>query len=291
MRVGTANNIKFESLDDLFAIPKTNDEQLISMIPIVELYPFENHPYRVVDDTKMDDLVESVKEKGVLEPGIVRKRSMGGYEIISGHRRKRACELAGIDVMPVFIKELADDEAAVMMVDANNQREELLFSEKAWAYRIKHDALKHQGKKMDIGSAEQIGKDVGESARQVKRYIRLTYLIKEILDLVDDGKIKFLAGERLSYLDKEEQEILLQYIISNGVYPSPEIASKLKQLSMDGDLTEPALEQTLLNRKKENRSFTMSAKTLKKYFPDDQGAQEEIDQVIIDLLEKRNRGL
>ena len=290
MRVGTANNIKFESLDDLFAIPKTNDEQLISMVPIVELYPFENHPYRVVDDTKMDDLVESVKEKGVLEPGIVRKRSMGGYEIISGHRRKRACELAGIDVMPVFIKELADDEAAVMMVDANNQREELLFSEKAWAYRIKHDALKHQGKKMDIGSAEQIGKDVGESVRQVKRYIRLTYLIKEILDLVDDGKIKFLAGERLSYLDKEEQEILLQYIISNGVYPSPEIASKLKQLSMDGDLTEPALEQTLLNRKKENRSFTMSAKTLKKYFPDDV-SKEEIEQVIIELLEKRNRGL
>lgn len=290
MRVGTANNIKFESLDDLFAIPKTNDEQLISMVPIVDLYPFENHPYRVVDDTKMDDLVESVKEKGVLEPGIVRKRSMGGYEIISGHRRKRACELAGIDVMPVFIKELADDEAAVMMVDANNQREELLFSEKAWAYRIKHDALKHQGKKMDIGSAEQIGKDVGESVRQVKRYIRLTYLIKEILDLVDDGKIKFLAGERLSYLDKEEQEILLQYIISNGVYPSPEIASKLKQLSMDGDLTEPALEQTLLNRKKENRSFTMSAKTLKKYFPDDV-SKEEIEQVIIELLEKRNRGL
>lgn len=290
MRVGTANNIKFESLDDLFAIPKTNDEQLISMVPIVELYPFENHPYRVVDDTKMDDLVESVKEKGVLEPGIVRKRSMGGYEIISGHRRKRACELAGIDVMPVFIKELADDEAAVMMVDANNQREELLFSEKAWAYRIKHDALKHQGKKMDIGSAEQIGKDVGESVRQVKRYIRLTYLIKEILDLVDDGKIKFLAGERLSYLDREEQEILLQYINSNGVYPSPEIASKLKQLSVDGDLTEPALEQTLLNRKKENRSFTMSAKTLRKYFPDDV-SKEEIEQVIIELLEKRNRGL
>ena len=290
MREGTAKNIKFESLDDLFGIPKTNDEQLITMVPIVELYPFENHPYRVVDDTKMDDLVESVKEKGVLEPGIVRKRSMGGYEIISGHRRKRACELAGIDVMPVFIKELADDEAAVMMVDANNQREELLFSEKAWAYRIKHDALKHQGKKMDIGSAEQIGKDVGESVRQVKRYIRLTYLIKEILDLVDDGKIKFLAGERLSYLDKEEQEILLQYIISNGVYPSPEIASKLKQLSMDGDLTEPALEQTLLNRKKENRSFTMSVKTLKKYFPDDV-SKEEIEQVIIELLEKRNRGL
>lgn len=290
MREGTAKNIKFESLDDLFGIPKTDDEQLISMISIEELYPFENHPYRVVDDTKMDELVESIKDNGVLEPAIVRKRSAGGYEIISGHRRKRACELVGIQTMPVFIKELSDDEAAVMMVDANNQREELLFSEKAWAYRIKHDALKHQGKKMDIGSAEQIGKDVGESVRQVKRYIRLTYLIKEILDLVDDGKIKFLAGERLSYLDKEEQEILLQYIISNGVYPSPEIASKLKQLSMDGDLTEPALEQTLLNRKKENRSFTMSAKTLRKYFPDDV-SKEEIEQVIIELLEKRNRGL
>ncbi len=290
MRVGTANNIKFESLDDLFAIPKTNDEQLISMISIEELYPFENHPYRVVDDSKMDELVESIKDNGVLEPAIVRKRSAGGYEIISGHRRKRACELVGIDVMPVFIKELADDEAAVMMVDANNQREELLFSEKAWAYRIKHEALKHQGRKMDIGSAEQIGKDVGASVRQIKRYIRLTYLIKGILSLLDEGKITFLAGERLSYLDKEEQEILLQYINANVIYPSPEIAAKLKQLSMDGDLTELALEQTLLNRKKQTRSITMSAKTLRKYFSDDV-SKEEIERIIIELLEKRNRGL
>ena len=217
MREGTAKNIKFESLDDLFAIPKTDDEQLISMISIEELYPFENHPYRVVDDTKMDELVESIKDNGVLEPAIVRKRSAGGYEIISGHRRKRACELVGIQTMPVFIKELSDDEAAVMMVDANNQREELLFSEKAWAYRIKHEALKHQGRKMDIGSAEQIGKDVGASVRQIKRYIRLTYLIKGILSLLDEGKITFLAGERLSYLDKEEQEILLQYINANVI--------------------------------------------------------------------------
>ena len=290
MREGTANNIKFESLDDLFGIPKTNDDQLISMVPIVELYPFENHPYRVVDDTKMDELVESIKDNGVLEPAIVRKRSAGGYEIISGHRRKRACELVGIQTMPVFIKELSDDEAAVMMVDANNQREELLFSEKAWAYRIKHEALKHQGRKMDIGSAEQIGKDVGASVRQIKRYIRLTYLIKGILNLLDDGKITFLAGERLSYLDKEEQEILLQYINANVIYPSPEIAAKLKQLSMDGDLTELALEQTLLNRKKQTRSITMSAKTLRKYFPDDV-SKEEIERIIIEFLEKRNRGL
>ena len=290
MREGTAKNIKFESLDDLFAIPKIDDEQLISMISIEELYPFENHPYRVVDDSKMDELVESIKDNGVLEPAIVRKRSAGGYEIISGHRRKRACELVGIQTMPVFIKELSDDEAAVMMVDANNQREELLFSEKAWAYRIKHEALKHQGKKKDINSSEQIGMSVGESGRHIKRYIRLTYLIKGILDLVDEGKIKFLAGERLSYLDKEEQEILLQYINANGVYPSTEIAAKLKQLSMDGDLTELALEQTLLNRKKENRSITMSAKTLRKYFSDDVSI-EEIEQIIIELLEKRNRGL
>jgi ParB family chromosome partitioning protein len=260
------------------------------MVPIVELYPFENHPYRVVDDTKMDELVESIKDNGVLEPAIVRKRSAGGYEIISGHRRKRACELVGVQTMPVFIKELSDDEAAVMMVDANNQREELLFSEKAWAYRIKHEALKHQGKKKDFDSSEQIGMTVGESGRHIKRYIRLTYLIKGILDLVDDEKIKFLAGERLSYLDKEEQEILLQYINANGVYPSMEIAAKLKQLSMDGDLTELALEQTLLNRKKENRSITMSAKTLRKYFSDDV-SKEEIEQIIIELLEKRNRGL
>ena len=289
MRDTGASNIKFASIDELFGIPQTNDEQKVSMIPVKDLHAFSNHPYKVTDDSKMDELIESVKENGVLEPGIVRKYSMGGYESISGHRRKRACELANIDLMPVFIKELSDDEAAVMMVDSNNQREELLFSEKAWAYRIKHEALKHQGKKMDIGSAEQIGKDVGASVRQIKRYIRLTYLEKGLLDLVDEGKIKFLAGERLSYLDKEEQEILLQYINANGVYPSPEIAEKLKQLSMDGDLTEPALEQTLLNKKKENRSFTMSAKTLRKYFSDDVSI-EEIEQIIIELLEKRNRG-
>ena len=290
MRDTGVGNIKFPSIDDLFSIPQTNDEQTVSLVSLKELHSFANHPYRVVDDVKMYELVESIKEKGVLEPGIVRKHPQGGYEIISGHRRKRACELAGLDSMPVFIKEMEDDEAAVTMVDANNQREELLFSEKAWAYRIKNDALKHQGKKTEIASAEQIGSLVGESGRNIKRYIRLTYLEKDLLTMVDEGKIKFYAGERLSYLDKDEQTILVQYINKHMIYPSPDIAAKLKQLSIDGDLTESALENTLMNKRKEQRSFLLSAKTINEYFPKE-ATKEEIEQVIIELLEKRKRGL
>lgn len=143
MRESTAKEIKFESIEDLFATPREFDENTISMVPLRNLYSFANHPYRVMDDDKMMELVESIKENGVLEPAIVRLRALGGYAIISGHRRKRACELAGMDEMPVFIKNLSDDDAAIMMVDANNQREELLYSEKAWAYRIKYEALKH----------------------------------------------------------------------------------------------------------------------------------------------------
>ena len=142
MRESTAKNIKFESIEDLFGTPREFDENTISIVPLKNLYPFSNHPYRVLDDEKMMELVDSIKENGVLEPAIVRLRALGGYEIISGHRRKRACELAGLDEMPVFIKNLSDDDAAIMMVDANNQREELLYSERAWAYRIKYEAMK-----------------------------------------------------------------------------------------------------------------------------------------------------
>lgn len=168
MRESTAKNIKFESIADLFGTPREFDENTISMVPLKNLYTFENHPYRVLDDDKMMELVESIKENGVLEPAIVRLRALGGYEIISGHRRKRACELAGLDEMPVFVKNLSDDDAAIMMVDANNQREELLYSERAWAYRIKYEALKHQGKKDTYSTSEKISEESGRKDRQIR---------------------------------------------------------------------------------------------------------------------------
>lgn len=206
MRESTAKNIKFESIEDLFGTPREFDENTISIVPLKNLYPFSNHPYRVLDDEKMMELVDSIKENGVLEPAIVRLRALGGYEIISGHRRKRACELAGLDEMPVFIKNLSDDDAAIMMVDANNQREELLYSERAWAYRIKYEAMKHQGKSSWGSSSEQLGKENGKSGRQIKRYIRLTYLQEELLDLVDRKKITFKAAEKLSFLSEKSRD-------------------------------------------------------------------------------------
>ena len=216
----TMKNHQFDSIDDIFGIPKESNEHAVTIIPIRNLYQFSNHPFRVLDDKKMDELVESIKEKGVLEPAIVRPRVLGGYEIISGHRRKRACEIAGLDSMPVIIKDFTDDEAAIVMVDSNNQREQLLYSEKAWAYRIKYESLKHQGLKTKLETADEIGKDVGESGRQIKRYIRLTYLEKELLDFVDAKKIKFRTAEKLSFLSSEEQQVLLDLITGFSIYPS-----------------------------------------------------------------------
>ena len=198
MRESTAKNIKFESIADLFGTPREFDENTISMVPLKNLYAFANHPYRVMDDEKMMELVESVKENGVLEPAIVRLRALGGYEIISGHRRKRACVIAGIDTIPATVMELDDDEAAIMLVDSNLQRENLLPSKKAYAYKLKLDAIKHQGKKSDMPddelllvSSDLIGAKSNKSGRQIRRYIRLTELIYPLLDKVD---IKIIPG-------------------------------------------------------------------------------------------------
>jgi len=246
MRESTAKNIKFESIEDLFGTPREFDENTISIVPLKNLHPFSNHPYRVLDDDKMTELVESIKENGVLEPAVVRLRALGGYEIISGHRRKRACELAGLDVMPVFVKNLSDDDAAIMMVDANNQREELLYSERAWAYRIKYEAMKHQGKNALGNSSEQLGKENGKSGRQIHRYIRLTYLQEELLDLVDRKKITFKAAEKLSFLNEKEQGMLLETILEFKIFPNDIMADKMKTLSAANALDEKQIENVLL---------------------------------------------
>lgn len=290
MRESTAKNIKFESIADLFGTPREFDENTISMVPLKNLYTFENHPYRVLDDEKMMELVESIKENGVLEPAIVRLRALGGYEIISGHRRKRACELAGMDEMPVFVKNLSDDDAAIMMVDANNQREELLYSEKAWAYRIKYEAMKHQGKTSLGSSSEQLGKQNGKSGRQIHRYIRLTYLQEELLDLVDRKKITFKAAEKLSFLNEKEQGMLVDAILEYKVFPNDVMADKIKTLSSVSALDEKQIANVLLQDIQKGKNFSLSVKAIQKYFPEDYSA-EDIEKVIIGLLEKWNRGM
>ena len=283
MRAGTAKEIKFESIDSLFGIPDESKQHVTTMIPLESLYPYAQHPFRVLDDAKMDELVESIRENGVLEPALVRPRTLGGYEIISGHRRKRACEKAGLEEMPVIIRELTDDESAILMVDSNNQREELLYSEKAWAYRIKYDALKHQGKNFSESSAEQLGKENNKSGRQIKRYIRLTYLQEDLLDLVDQKKIAFRAAEKLSFLTETEQNILLEAILEHKVYPNIDMAEKLKQMS--GAVSIDRVEEVLLDREQKSRATSIPVKNIRKYFSEESSA-EEMEQKIIELLEK-----
>ena len=283
MREGTAKEIKFESFDSLFGIPQESEQHITTMVPLEKLFPYAQHPFRVLDDAKMDELVESIRENGVLEPALVRPRTLGGYEIISGHRRKRACEKAGLKEMPVIIRELTDDESAILMVDSNNQREELLYSEKAWAYRIKYDALKHQGKKFSESSAEQLGKENNKSGRQIKRYIRLTYLQEDLLDLVDQKKIAFRAAEKLSFLTETEQNILLEAIFEHKVYPNIDMAEKLKQMS--GAVSIERVEEVLLDREQKSRATSIPVKNIRKYFSEESSA-EEMEQKIIELLEK-----
>ena len=209
-----ATPVSLQPLDALFG---TNEETTngISEIAIGSLHPFTNHPFQVRDDKKMEELAESITQYGVLVPGIVRLRESGGYELVAGHRRKRACELAGLEKMPVIIKDLTDDEATVIMVDSNIQREELLISEKAFAYKMKYEALKRQGKRSDLTScqvgkklaAEEVSQNTGDSSRQILRYIHLTELVAELLELADEKKLPFNTAVELSYLRTEEQQL------------------------------------------------------------------------------------
>ena len=283
-------SIPFDSIDDLFSIPKEAEGHTVIVVPLKELFSYSNHPFRVIDDEKMDELVNSITENGVLEPAIVRSRPFGGYEIISGHRRKRACEKAGLDSMPVIVKELSDDEAAIVMVDSNNQREELLYSEKAWAFRIKYEALKHQGKKSDISSLSLITTESGKKDRQIRIYIRLTYLQEELLDMVDSKKITIKAAEKISFLNKREQNFLLEAILDHNIYPSIDMAERLKNKSENSGLTEKEIEEILFSKKQILNGFSISAKMIQQYFPDNYTA-EDMQKTIIGLLEEWNRGM
>ena len=251
----SVKNIKLNTVDDLFSTEESrqdaNREKVIE-IPLVELYPFKHHPFKVVDDERMLDTADSIREYGVLVPAIARPREEGGYELVAGHRRKRGCELAGLSTMPVIVRNLDDDAATIIMVDSNIQRESLLPSERAFAYRMKLEAIERvKGRPKNVGqvvpdyfgkrTTEIIADGTGESYKQVQRFIRLTELIPELLDMVDNRKIAFNPAVELSYLKSHEQTMLLDAMDSEQATPSLSQAQRLKQFSRDGKLTEESM--------------------------------------------------
>ena len=283
MKSKSAEKVKLNSFDDLFGIDETGET--VTSVPLSELHTFKGHPFRVLDDEKMQETVESVKQYGVLMPGIVRPHPAGGYEVIAGHRRWRACELAGLTEMPVIIREMDDDTAVVLMVDTNIQREDILPSEKAKAYRMKYEAMKHQGSKGEKYTADAIGEAAGDSGRTVQRYIRLSELLEELMGYVDENKIPMVVGEKLSYLKAEEQAWVVDAIGNSGIFPSKAQAEQLKASSEAGELTEGNVYAVLIRKEKENVNVTISAKRIRNYFPTEY-SKEQIEDVIYTLLEE-----
>lgn len=291
-------NISLSSYDDIFGTDETRAEQQqerVQEIPLSELHPFEGHPFRVVDDEAMEKTVESVKDFGVLTPAIVRPDPDGGYEIISGHRRHHASELAGKETMPVIVREMDDDAAIILMVDANLQRETILPSERAFAYKMKLDAIKHQGERSDLTSTqvvsklranEELGDSMGVSRETVRRYIRLTELIPQLMDMVDTGQLKFNPAVELSYLAKPEQEQFIEAMDYAQCTPSLSQAQRLKKMSMEGTCTLEAMCDVMDEVKKgELERVTLKTDVLKKYFPKSYTSKQMEDK-IIQLLEQ-----
>lgn len=280
----SAQKMKLTSYDDLFGGDGQASGETITSVPISQLHPFKGHPFRVVDDAKMQETVESVKKYGVLVPGIVRSCAEGGYEVVAGHRRWRTCEMAGLAEMPVIIRQLDDDESTVIMVDSNIQREDLLPSEKAKAYRMKYEAMKHQGSREGGRTIEEMGETAGESGKTVQRYIWLSRLSDSLLDMVDRKKIGFVQGLDISFLSGEEQMWVQDILKRYGICISVSQSARLKEYSKKGELT-PALAETILKEKKvKTRKVTIRKDAVRKYFSDEY-SNEEIERIILELLE------
>lgn len=293
----SARNIELKSVDDLFATEESRADaqrEKVQNIQLGELHPFKNHPFKVKNDAAMQDTVDSVREHGVLVPAIARPDPDGGYELIAGHRRHHASELAGKETMPVIIRDLDDDAATIIMVDSNLQREELLPSERAFAYKMKLEALKHQGARTDLTSrqvveklemADIVGKNMGESGRQVQRFIRLTELIPTLLDMVDERKIALNPAVELSYLKKEEQTLLLEAMDSEQATPSLSQAQRLKKFSQQKMLSLDVMRAVMSEEKKTDLDrVTLKNETLRKYFPKSY-TPKQMEDTIIKLLE------
>lgn len=293
----SAKNIVLKSVDDIFQTEENRADaqrERVQEIPLDQLKPFKNHPFKVRDDQRMLDTVDSIREYGVLVPAIARPDPEGGYELISGHRRKRGCEMAGLQTMPVIIRDLDDDAAVLVMVDSNIQREELLPSERAFAYKMKLEALKHQGARSDLTSSqlgtklradELLAQQAGESRNQVQRFIRLTELISELLDMVDERKLAFNPAVEVSYLKQDEQRMLLEAMDAEQTTPSLSQAQRLKKFSQEGRLTEEAMSAIMSEEKKSDMDkVTLRSDTLRRYFPKSY-TPKQMEQTIIKLLD------
>lgn len=287
------------TLDDLFTTQAERDDaklERVKNIPLDELHPFKNHPFKILNNDEMERMIESIRKVGTITPALARPLPDGGYELISGHRRLAACQVLGIETMPVIVREMSDDEAVIAMVDANLQRETILPSEKAFAYKMKLEAIKHQGvTSRQVGekllSVTQVSKDSDDSERQIQRYIRLTYLIPELLSMVDDNKIAFNPAVEISYLDRDEQLTLLDAINMNDCTPSHAQSIRLKKMSQDGLLTADAI-YAILSEEKPNQKeqIKLPRDELRKYFPQNY-SDEQIKRDILKGLEllKRQR--
>lgn len=291
----SAKNIQLTSYDDLFSagnVEQTCGEK-VQEIELTELFPFKDHPFKVLDDETMQDMAESIREHGILVPGIARPRTGGGYELVAGHRRKHASELAGRTTMPVIIRELDDDEAILFMVDSNLQRENLLPSEKAWAYRMKLDAIRRKAGRPAKNNSRQVGENFSvdilsenssDSSRNIHRFIRLTELLPVLLEMVDGKKLPFNPAVELSYLTKEEQGELLELIKKQDLVPSLEQAKRLKKYSQEGKLSVGVMNAVLTEERPVSVQVTLKKERLRKYFPQSY-TQKQMEEVIISLLE------
>ena len=290
-------NVSLKGADDIFSTEESRQEQQreqVQQIPIGELFPFKNHPFKVLDDESMQRTVESVEQYGVLSPLIARPRPEGGYEIISGHRRQHAAQLAGLDALPVIVRQMDDDAAVLLMVDSNLQRENILPSERAFAYKMKLEALKNQGARSDLTSCqvgtkfradESLAEDSGESARNVQRFIRLTNLIPELLDMVDEKKISFNPAVELSYLDESQQRDFLEAMQDTQNAPSLSQAQQLKKMAQQGEFSyEKAFDVMGQEKKSEKDTVTIKNETLRKYFPRSY-TPKQMEEKIIQLLD------
>ena len=294
-------NLALKGLDEMFSTEEARQEQKreqVQQIPIEELFPFKEHPFKVLDDEAMQRMVESVAQYGVLAPLIARPRPEGGYEIISGHRRQHAAELAGLDTLPVIVREMTDDAAVILMVDSNLQRENILPSERAFAYKMKLEALKNQGARSDLTSSQVgmklqaldiVGQEAGESRNQIQRFIRLTNLIPELLDMVDEKKISFNPAVELSYLDEAQQRDFLQAMDETQNAPSLSQAQRMKKLAQEEKFTYEAAFAIMGEAKKDELDkVVIKNDTLKKYFPRSY-TPRQMEDVIIKLLEQWQR--
>ena len=290
-RKSSASKIKLDTYDDLFGNDTTENsslEQIIS-VPLTDLHTFIDHPFRVVDDEKMEETTESIKKYGVLVPGIARPRAEGGYEIISGHRRKRGSERAGKSEMPVIVRNYTDDEATIIMVDSNIQREDILPSEKAKAYKMKYEAMKHQGKKSGKNTLDEVGEAAGENAKKVQRYIWLSRLSDELLEMVDTKKLGFSQGVDISFLSEEAQQWVEVIIEEQGCNVSTVQSGKLKEYGKSGELTLAMVRLILTEEKPKERKVTLKADKISKYFAEDYSS-EDIENIIIQLLDEWKKG-